>query len=69
MTDRKVDKLLSRLQSGWCSVSDLTSAFEVQPHSLRASISGLKKNHNVERQRVEGVTSYRIAPAGIEAAE
>ncbi len=56
----KSDQLLSAL-ADWKTVHELTVMLNWQPHTLRAAISGIGKSHKVERKRVEGVTSYRVA--------
>ncbi len=60
--------LLSMLDGKGSSVDDLTKALEWLPHTLRARISRLSKPKSkggeglkIERQRVDGVTTYRIA--------
>jgi DNA-binding IclR family transcriptional regulator len=46
------------------SLSDLTEATGWQPHTTRAALSGLKKKgYAVEREKVNGVSRYRIAGA------
>lgn len=59
--------LLSMLKKG-ATVEELTKALGWLPHTLRARISRLNKPKskggegiNIERERVDGVTSYRIA--------
>jgi hypothetical protein len=56
----KTEQLLSSLAE-WKTVSELTAIFNWKPHSLRAAISGIAKSHKVERQRIEGITSYRVS--------
>lgn len=57
----KAEQLLASL-ADWKTVHELTVMLNWQPHTLRASISGIAKKYKVERKRVEGVTSYRVAP-------
>lgn len=66
----KSDELLARLKAGWCPASVLCVHFQWQPHSLRGAISTIAKKQGVkiERRKEDGITSYRVAPAGIEAA-
>lgn len=64
-----LEKLYDRLGNGWETSEALCKEFGWQPHSLRGRISNVsvKFKVKIERQRVDGVTSYRIAPT--EAAE
>jgi hypothetical protein len=46
------------------SLDDLTTATSWQPHTARAALTGLrKKGHEVAREKVDGVSRYRIAGA------
>jgi DNA-binding IclR family transcriptional regulator len=46
------------------SLDELTEATGWQRHSARAALAGLKKKgHAVEREKVDGVSRYRIAGA------
>ncbi len=58
-----LDKLHDLLSSGWHNSADLCRDFGWQPHSLRGRISNVSVIYNVkiERRRIDGVTSYRIA--------
>lgn len=62
---KKTETLIALLSDGWCAVPALTSKFGWQPHTLRGAISTLAKKHGlkIERDRIDGITSYRIAPA------
>jgi len=60
--------LLAMLSGNGSSVEQLTKALEWLPHTLRARISRLSKSKakggeglKIERQRIDGVTTYRIA--------
>lgn len=59
----KREQLVSTLNAGWVSVPDLLSRTGWQAHTLRGAISTLAKANGltVERRRLDGVTSYRIA--------
>ena len=61
----KQDELIAALQAGWLPVSTLQTLLNWKHTTLRGAISNLgrKKGLNVERQRIDGVTSYRITPA------
>jgi hypothetical protein len=54
----KTAQLLALLAGKGASNAELCEALGWQPHTLRAAISRLPDN--VERSRVDGVTSYRI---------
>lgn len=58
----KTEDLVTRLKVGWCPAIELEDLLGWKSHSLRAAISGIGKSHKIERQRINGVTSYRIAP-------
>lgn len=60
-----LERLFDRLGNGWETAGSLCKEFGWQPHSLRGRISNVsvKFKVKVERQRIDGVTSYRIAPA------
>lgn len=53
--------LLEALLQGWVTAAALMERFRWQAHTLRGAISTLKatSGHAIERQRVDGVTSYR----------
>jgi hypothetical protein len=53
---------LTRRKTG-ASMAQLQSATNWQPHSIRAALSGLRKNgHEIDRAKNDkGVTHYRIA--------
>lgn len=64
----KTETLLAMLKKG-ATVEALCKATAWLPHTLRARISGLAKlkkdgglGLKIERERVDGVTSYRVAP-------
>ena len=58
----KPEELCALLSQGWQTVPDLMAKFGWKPHTLRGAISRLALNHiKVERRRVDGVTSYRVA--------
>lgn len=59
----KSDELMTRLREGWHSIDDLHALLFWQPHTIRGAISTAAKKHGVviERRRIDGVTSYRIA--------
>lgn len=61
--DPKRDRLMAML-ADWTPIGDLMSAFGWLPHTTRSAIStGAKAlGVTIERQRVDGVTSYRVAP-------
>ena len=49
----------------WMPLSYLMSAMEWQAHTVRGALSTAAKARGItiERRRVEGVTSYRVAAA------
>lgn len=54
---------LSTLLGGWKTVEEVQSAFGWRAHTVRGRISDLgRSGTTIERKRVDGVTSYRIAP-------
>jgi predicted AAA+ superfamily ATPase len=56
-------ELISR--EGGATHPELTSATGWLPHTVRAAITGLRKRgHDVERQRVDGVSRYTLASGG-----
>lgn len=60
----KTALLLSMLKGKGSTVEQLTKALDWLPHTLRARISRLPKEDKkikIERTRVDGVTTYRIA--------
>ena len=60
----KTAMLLSMLKGKGSTVEQLTKALDWLPHTLRARISRLPKDDKkikIARERVDGVTSYRIA--------
>jgi hypothetical protein len=59
----KVAELVAELKQGWVPVSTLMSRFNWKSHTVRGLLSSLSRKHGlkVEHQRIEGVTSYRIA--------
>lgn len=59
----KTATLLKMLSGRGATVEQLTKALDWLPHTLRARISRLPKDDKkikIARERVEGVTSYRI---------
>ena len=70
-TEKRVDKnatLLKMLAGKGASVPALTKELGWLPHTLRARISRLSKSKSrggeglkIERERVDGITTYRIA--------
>jgi hypothetical protein len=58
----KRDRLISML-ADWTPLTDLMSAMGWQAHTVRGALSTAAKTRGVkiERQRVEGVSSYRVA--------
>lgn len=61
-TTSKLTKVLSMLQAeGGSTLPELVAATGWQPHTARAALSGLKKKgHAIEREKVDGVSCYRI---------
>lgn len=60
----KTALLLSMLKGKGSTVEQLTKALDWLPHTLRARISRLPKEDKkikIERTRVDGVTTYRVA--------
>lgn len=56
-----ITELLGR--AGGASLGELVAATGWQPHTTRAALTGLrKKGHAINRDSVEGVTRYAIAP-------
>lgn len=62
--DGKGARLLARLRADWTPATEIAAEYGWQAHTLRGAISTLAKKHavTVERRKVEGVTSYRVAP-------
>jgi hypothetical protein len=55
--------LISR--EGGATLQELTSATDWLPHTARAAITGLRKRgHDVQCQRVDGVTRYMVGSGG-----
>lgn len=51
-------------QKGGATLEQLVAATDWQPHTARAVLSGLKKKgHVVTRDKVDGVSRYRIVEA------
>jgi hypothetical protein len=50
---------LLRAQGG-ASLDDLTKATGWLPHTTRAAITGVRKAHDVAKQKVDGITRYSI---------
>lgn len=60
----KTELLVGMLKGKGATVEQLSRALDWLPHTLRARISGLVKpprKLKIERERKDGVTSYRIA--------
>lgn len=64
----KADSVFERL-ADWVTIETLCGEFGQMPHSLRAliSVQSRKRGITIERQRVDGITYYRIAPVGVAA--
>lgn len=60
--DPKRDRLIAML-ADWTPISELMSAMGWQAHTVRGALSTAAKKLGItiERQRIEGVTSYRVA--------
>lgn len=60
--DPKKDRLVSML-AGWTPISELMDALDWQAHTVRGALSTAAKARGIEieRRRVDGVTSYRVA--------
>lgn len=55
--------LLAR--SGGVTMDELVAATSWQPHTARAALTGLrKKGHAITREKVDGVSRYRLEEAG-----
>jgi len=51
-------------EDGGATLDELVAATGWQPHTARAVLSGFKKKgHTVTREKVDGVSRYRIAAA------
>ncbi len=61
--DPKKDRLVAML-ADWTSIDYLMAQLDWQAHTVRGALSTAAKVRGItiERQRVDGVTSYRIAP-------
>ncbi len=61
---KEYQQLVDALNAGWVTSPNLQSLMGwSSAHSVRGAMSQLRrKNLAIERQRLEGVTSYRIAP-------
>jgi len=59
----KAAQLVSSLREGWQSTEDLQSLLFWQPTTIRGAISAAAKKNGlkIERRRIHGVTSYRVA--------
>lgn len=63
-----VTRILSREKGA--TVLEISKATGWQPHSCRASLTGLRKKSTiVKEQRADGKLAYRLQPAGAEVAE
>jgi hypothetical protein len=60
--ESKIGRVVSLLQRPeGAALEDLVAATGWQPHTTRASLTGLKKNgHPIVRSKVDGVTRYTI---------
>lgn len=60
--DLKKDRLIAML-ADWTSIDYLMAHLDWQAHTVRGAISTAAKARgiSIERQRVDGVTSYRVA--------
>ena len=60
--DPKKDKLVAML-ADWTSIDYLMAHLDWQAHTVRGAISTAAKARgiSIERQRIDGVTSYRVA--------
>lgn len=60
--DPKKDRLIAML-ADWTTIGDLMAAMGWQAHTVRGAISTAAKARGIviERRRVDGVTSYRVA--------
>lgn len=60
--EKKTDKLIALLKrADGASLGDITAATCWLPHSARAMLTGLrKKGFTLNKNKVEGVTRYRI---------
>lgn len=60
----KAEKVISML-ADWTPAAELMAATGWQAHTLRGALSTQAKKRGlaIERQRIDGVTSYRIKPA------
>ncbi len=61
--DPKKDRLIAML-ADWTPIIDLMKAMDWQAHTVRGALSTAAKSRGItiERQRVDGVTSYRVKP-------
>jgi hypothetical protein len=61
--DPKKDRLIAML-ADWTPISDLMAAMGWQAHTVRGALSTAAKARGITigRQRVDGVTSYRVKP-------
>lgn len=61
--DPKKDRLIAML-ADWTPVGMLMAALDWQAHTVRGALSTAAKARGItiERRRVDGVTSYRVAP-------
>lgn len=59
----KRDRLVAML-ADWTPISELMSAMGWQAHTVRGALSTAAKTLEItiDRQRIDGVTSYRVAP-------
>ncbi len=63
----KKEQIVSML-ADWTPIADLQAATSWKAHSVRGALSSAAKANNIkiERRRVDGVTSYRVAPEAAE---
>lgn len=60
----KKEKVVAALKrKNGASIDDLTKATGWQPHTVRAALTGLKKDgYSVTSEKADGVRRYRIEP-------
>ena len=62
-SNRKTETVIGLMkQPSGTTLDELVTATGWQPHSARAVIAGLrKKGHNIVREKIDGVSRYRIS--------
>lgn len=60
---KKINDVIGLLTQGWQPAEEICHRFGWKNHTLRGALSvyGRKHNIKIERQRVNKITSYRIA--------